>query len=194
MLLWRLGRGQEPGRHGAADLRRRVVVRGPMVRNRPRPPSRAARAARGRSAAAGARGVGRRGSRGAGFGRRLEQKRDGEGTLQEPAKGSSYTGWWANDFQEGIGREDRPGESYQGAFLRGERSGRGTETRASGDTYIGEWARDRPHGWGRQFVALTGERFAGTFRGGVREGPGEVRGPPGGWPRVLGRRGVAGAP
>jgi len=83
-------------------------------------------------------------------------KRHGYGILQWK-DGCVYAGEWMNDVQRGWGklrfgeRDQFNRESYEGEWLDGKRSGKGTLIFRSSDRYEGEWKEDKYHGKG-EFV------------------------------------------
>lgn len=83
-------------------------------------------------------------------------KRHGYGILQWK-DGCVYAGEWMNDVQRGWGklrfgeRDSFNRESYEGEWLDGKRSGKGTLIFRSSDRYEGEWKEDKYHGKG-EFV------------------------------------------
>jgi hypothetical protein len=92
------------------------------------------------------------------------------------ASGGTYIGEFVGGKREGRGvlsySEDC---AYEGTFLKGEPDGKGTMLYSNGDLYTGEWEGGSQHGAGIYESRHAGvEIFRGYFKGGRRDGRGEI--------------------
>ena len=71
------------------------------------------------------------------------------------------------------------GDSYEGDWKAGHRTGRGIYRYAGGDVYEGEFLNDKPHGRGKKTHAADGEIYEGEWRDGQRHGFGKSTYPDG---------------
>ncbi|RNF11809.1 MORN Repeat Containing 1 protein [Trypanosoma conorhini] len=102
--------------------------------------------------------------------------KDGKGEYFWAASGATYVGMWSQDKPHGKGTYTVPGEAgytYEGDFVRGERSGKGVCIFLNGRRYEGEWLGDKMHGQGKLFGAEGVDDFVeytGPFVNGERSG------------------------
>ncbi len=103
---------------------------------------------------------------------------NGRGT-EHLSDGPVYEGQWSNGVPAGLGVRDKPGnERAEGNFVAGRLEGLGTRRVLTEPTMTqtGEFKADMLDGLGVETLA-NGERYAGTFRNGKRNGYGQVIGP-----------------
>jgi len=103
---------------------------------------------------------------------------DGLGT-ERLSDGQRYEGQWNTGLPAGLGVREKPGsERAEGIFAVGRLEGLGTRRVLSEPTLTqtGEFQGDTLNGLGVEILA-NGERFAGTFRAGKRNGYGQLTGP-----------------
>lgn len=106
-------------------------------------------------------------------GQMLSGKKHGMGTFSY-ANGSSYTGQWVEDMQEGVGFEHlSDGSQYEGEFRAGLKEGEGTFTWTSGGQYRGEFVKNQMDGRGR-FKWKDGREYTGDWRKSVMGPYGEM--------------------
>ncbi|KAK0147135.1 Radial spoke head 10 B [Merluccius polli] len=102
-----------------------------------------------------------------------DNARHGEGTMKWLTLGEQHAGTWSNGVQQGQGThtwfvERAPGSQYpqsneyKGAFVLGERHGRGSFHYASGERYQGEWRKNEKHGQGK-FTFTNGRSIEREF-------------------------------
>ena len=99
------------------------------------------------------------------------------------------TGEWLDGKHHGWGLLSDVNGVYEGEFVGGVRHGQGCMAWKNGDLYRGQWLDDQPHGIGQETVTgLDGvaEVYIGSFRSGLRDGSGTVRGPGAGDQAVTG--------
>jgi hypothetical protein len=103
---------------------------------------------------------------------------NGRGT-EHLSDGPVYEGQWSNGVPAGLGVRDKPGnERAEGNFVAGRLEGLGTRRVLTEPTMTqtGEFKADVLDGLGVETLA-NGERYAGMFRNGKRNGFGQVIGP-----------------
>ncbi|CAL8283720.1 unnamed protein product [Merluccius merluccius] len=102
-----------------------------------------------------------------------DNARHGEGTMKWLTLGEQHAGTWSNGVQVNTGThtwfvERAPGSQYpqsneyKGAFVLGERHGRGSFHYASGERYQGEWRKNEKHGQGK-FTFTNGRSIEREF-------------------------------
>ena len=101
---------------------------------------------------------------------------EGAGTLQWFEDGTlsdSYVGQYLRGREQGEGAFSlkKTGANYEGEFVEGERSGKGTQTFSYGDSYEGCWSGDLPNGQGVQTWS-KGASYEGNFVNGKMQGQG----------------------
>ena len=91
--------------------------------------------------------------------------------------GLSYQGQWRGGVPAGLGVRDRASDHAEGNFAGGQMEGFGTRRNLAEPavTLSGEWHGDALDGPGVE-VLPNGERYEGQFRGGKRQGYGQVIG------------------
>ncbi|CAM9710135.1 unnamed protein product [Laminaria digitata] len=109
-----------------------------------------------------------------------EDLRHGQGQLRSPTH--TYEGTWAYDKMHGCGTlATRDGGVYIGRFMEGctwnhgHITGHGTLVHGNGDRYTGGFEGGRRSGEGTMVSIETGYEFNGTFKNGVKNGPGRLR-------------------
>lgn len=104
----------------------------------------------------------------------LDGQRHGAGVMRYADTGAVYTGQWAGDLPSGEGRFEDADGVYEGNFVRGERSGYGTQTGPDGSVYRGHWQRDMRAGQGTQRDATHNITYTGIFLHDRLQGAGSV--------------------
>jgi hypothetical protein len=121
-----------------------------------------------------------------GFGLEFRRIETVDAVRSDLGAGRTYEGEWSLDGKingtgqmfepdgkvvKGVrGRQFQSGDRYEGEFLNGHKSGKGTMRFANGDTYEGEWLSDRMHGHG--LLDRGGDTYRGEFFEGKRAGQG----------------------
>jgi len=87
---------------------------------------------------------------------------------------SRYEGTWISGRQTGKGTiTSSDGESYEGNFENNYRNGQGVEITKDKEKYVGEFKDDKRHGNGT-IILPSGIRFTGSFKGGKKYGVGSA--------------------
>merc|ERR1719506_2657369 len=101
----------------------------------------------------------------------LDDKRDGNGTLEE--KGAVYMGQWKAGVRHGIGKEVwADGNAYEGEYLNNLKHGTGTFDSSVG-RFEGEWFEDAMVTGVYHFV--DGDVYEGSFVANAMHGHGRLR-------------------
>lgn len=66
------------------------------------------------------------------------------------------------------------GDTYDGGFVNGVRSGRGTLTTASHEKYIGQWKNDQMNGSGI-YCYVNGDKYNGNWTDSKRDKKGKLQ-------------------
>lgn len=83
-----------------------------------------------------------------------------------------YDGEWANDIQNGQGREIKNQKKYTGSFLNGNYHGYGLYVDSDLNQYDGEWASGLRSGIGH-WTGSSGDQYKGEFFNGLFSGRGQ---------------------
>lgn len=99
-------------------------------------------------------------------------ERHGQGR-QTYADGSIYEGSWDKGVWQGRGKLTDAKGVYNGNWIEGKRTGKGTQKYKGGGEYVGKWEEDQRDGEGEMLYA-NGARYRGMWYNDRREGEGKM--------------------